>query len=200
MAVPHRKVGGQLMIAASLSTGFLLSSFLGVPVPQLLAQAIEYSDGVVGFSYPLRLTDSRTTRSDAGASSVTYYLRFNFPNAAEEPLDRVVITLDEGRRDPVFGYRLEATRAVATTEAGEFAVPLGEITQDEQTKALTIHFDPPVEPGQEITLALKPYRNPRFEGVYLFGATAYPVGTEVEPTFMGYARFNFYSPDGYRWH
>jgi hypothetical protein len=47
-----------------------------------------------------------------------------------------------GRRDPVFGYRLEATRAVATTEAGEFAVPLGEITQDEQTKALTIHFDP----------------------------------------------------------
>ena len=162
------------------------------------APAIQYSDGTVGFSYPPRLTESYTTRNQVGDSSATYYLSFDFPAAAAEPLDRVVIQLREGY-DPIFRYRLEATQAFANTPTGRLPLPLGDLSQDPEARTLTIAFDPPVEPGQSITLALRPSRNPRFGGVYLFGATAYPVGETVEPTFMGYARLSFYEPDLNRW-
>jgi hypothetical protein len=161
------------------------------------ASAIQYSDGTVGFSYPLRLTDSYTTRPLVSDSSVTYYLTIDFPAAAQEPLDRIVISLDEGR-DPAFRYRLDATEVFRETPSGQVAVPLGELSQDRETKALTIPFDPPLEPGTVLTLALRPTRNPRFAGVYLFGATAFPVGETVRPTFMGYARLSFFERDGFR--
>jgi hypothetical protein len=182
-----------------LGIGVMLGSAGFLAVDGQDAQAIEYRDGGIGFSHPLRLIDSRATRNITGDSHVTYYLQFDFPAAAEEPLDKVVVTLEEGRRDPLFSYRLDAIRAVAHTATGDLVLPLGEVTQDADTKTLTIAFAPAVDPGNSITLALKPTRNPRFEGVYLFGVTAFPVGDNVEPTFMGYARFHFYTPDGPRW-
>ncbi|MBE9137834.1 DUF2808 domain-containing protein [Nodosilinea sp. LEGE 07088] len=160
--------------------------------------AIEYGDGTVGFSYPPRLTDSYTTRNQVGDSSATYYLTFDFPEAAEEPLDRVVVRLNEGY-DPLFRYRLEAIEAFTDTPAGRVPLPLGELSQDRDTRELTVTFDPPAQPGMPITLALRPVRNPRFGGVYLLGATAYPVGDSVASTFMGYARLSFYERDGNRW-
>ncbi|OKH49212.1 hypothetical protein NIES30_07945 [Phormidium tenue NIES-30] len=166
--------------------------------PPASAPAIQYSDGTVGFSYPPRLTDSYATRNLVSESNVTYYLTFDFPEAAVEPLDRVVTRLNEGY-DPMFRYRLEATEAFANTPNGRVRLPLGELTQDRDARELSISFDPPAEPGVPITLALRPVRNPRFGGVYLFGATAYPVGAMVEPTFMGYARLSFYERDRDRW-
>ncbi|WP_071527409.1 DUF2808 domain-containing protein [Nodosilinea nodulosa] len=159
------------------------------------AAAIQYSDGTVGFSSPPRLTDSYATRNLVNEGSVTYYLTVDFPAAAVEPLDRIVVSLDEGY-DPIFRYRLEATEAFAETPNGRVPLPLGKVTQDPDTQALTVAFDPPLAPGTAMTLALRPVRNPRFGGVYLFGATAYPVGDTVESTFMGYARLSFYERDG----
>ena len=162
------------------------------------APAIQYSDGTVGFSYPPRLTESYATRNLVSDSNVTYYLTFDFPEAAVEPLDRVVIRLNEGY-DPIFRYRLEATEAFANTPEGRVRLPLGELAQDQDSRELSISFDPPAEPGVPITLALRPVRNPRFGGVYLFGATAYPVGETVRSTFMGYARLSFYYRGRDRW-
>ncbi|MBW4461181.1 MAG: DUF2808 domain-containing protein [Nodosilinea sp. WJT8-NPBG4] len=162
------------------------------------APAIQYSDGTVGFSYPPRLTESYATRNLVRDSNATYYLTFDFPEAAVEPLDRVVIRLNEGY-DPIFRYRLDATEAFANTPNGRVSLPLGELTQDQDAREVTITFDPPAEPGVSITLALRPVRNPRFGGVYLFGAIAYPVGEMVESTFMGYARLSFYERDRDRW-
>ncbi|MGG6241943.1 DUF2808 domain-containing protein [Nodosilinea sp. AN01ver1] len=182
--------------AALIGTVLALGSAGGVLPP---APAIQYSDGTVGFSYPPRLTDSYATRSLVSDSNVTYYLTFDFPAAAVEPLDRVVVNLNEGY-DPIFRYRLSATEAFANTPEGRVPLPLGQVTEDRDSRALTITFDPPVQPGVPITLALRPVRNPRFGGVYLFGVNAYPVGDTVEPTFLGYARLSFYERDrGDRW-
>lgn len=63
-------------------------------------QAIQYRDGTTAFSYPLRMMEARTTRNTIAENNPTYYIRFAFPAAAEEPLDRISISLDEGRRDP----------------------------------------------------------------------------------------------------
>ncbi|MGF1569809.1 MAG: DUF2808 domain-containing protein [Nodosilinea sp.] len=171
---------------------------LGAMLIPTATSAIQYSDGTVGFSYPLRLTDSYATRNRVSDGNVTYYLTFDFPAAALEPLDKVVVSLDEGR-DPAFSYQLDAVQAFTNTPAGQVPIALGELTQDADSKALTVLFDPPLPPGSSVTLALKPTRNPRFAGVYLFGATAFPVGQDVRPTFMGYARLTFYERDGNRW-
>ena len=161
--------------------------------------AIQYADGTVAFSYPLRLINSRTTRNTVGERLPTYYISFSFPVAAEEPLDKLVISLDEGRRDPTFSYRLDAFRAIAHTAEGEQELAIGNVTEDSATKSVTVQFDPPVPPGDDITVALKPVRNPRFEGVYLFGINAFPLGEQAQPTFLGYARLSFYQPSGGIW-
>ena len=62
----------------------------------------------------------------------------------------------------------------------------------------TLQFSPPLPPGQTITLALAPHRNPRHAGVYLFGLQAYPVGENPQPSFIGYARLSFYERDSHR--
>lgn len=186
-------------ISSTLRTGGLILATLGLYLVFPSVHGIQYSDGTTGFSYPLRLTTARTTRNTTSQRYPTYYISFTFPEAAEEPLDQLVISLDEGRRDPTFSYRLEATQAIVHTPAGDRTLPIGTMTQASMTKALTIQFDPPIPPGNPITLVLKPEQNPRFEGVYLFGITAFPVGQNVEPTFVGYARLSFYEPSGTIW-
>ncbi|WP_052049726.1 DUF2808 domain-containing protein [Leptolyngbya sp. KIOST-1] len=191
---PPSRFTGSVLVSAVLALG--TAGGLSAPLP---AAAIQYSDGTVGFSYPLRLSESYATRSLVSEGNVTYYLTFDFPAAAAEPLDRVVVRLNEGF-DSIFRYRLDATEAFANTPDGRVLLPLGEVSEDRDNRAITIAFDPPVEPGVPVTLALRPVRNPRFGGVYLFGASAYPVGDTVEPTFMGYARLSFYERDGrHRW-
>ncbi|MFH7243537.1 MAG: DUF2808 domain-containing protein [Spirulina sp.] len=185
-------------LAIALLTG--ITANFPRPWPQIMAPAaaIQYRDGTVEFSAPPRLIDSYATRNLVSDGSVTYYLTLDFPVTAQEPMDRVVISLDEGR-DPIFRYRLESTEVWQTVEDERRAVSLGELTQDRGTQALTIRFDPPLPPGGRVTLALRPVRNPRFAGVYLFGATAFPVGEQVRPTFMGFARLSFYERDAHRW-
>lgn len=159
--------------------------------------AIQYSDGTVGFSYPPRLIESYATRNLVSDSNAIYYLSFDFPAAAAEPLDRVEIHLEQGH-DITFRYRLDAIAAFAETPEGRVPLPLGDITEDRGSRTLTIVFDPPALPDQPITLALRPVRNPRFGGVYLFGVKAYPVGEVTQPTCLGYARLSFYERDGSR--
>jgi hypothetical protein len=161
------------------------------------AASIQYRDGRVEFSYPPRLTDSYSTRNLAGESHPTYYLTIDFPAAAAEPLDRLVISLAEGY-DPTFSYRLEATAAFVNPPQGRQPLPLGEVTEDRASQTLTLQFSPPLPPGQTITLALTPYRNPRHAGVYLFGVQAYPIGENPQPSFIGYARLSFYERDSYQ--
>ncbi len=186
----------RLVVAFLVGASFL--PLMALPWGSDAVEAIQYSDGTVGFSYPPRLTDSYATRTLVSDRNVTYYLTFSFPAEAQESLAKLEISLDEGR-DPIFRYRLEATEAFLNTPDGQIPLSLGGLNQDPDSQTLTITLDPPVPPGQSITLALRPVQNPRFAGVYLFGARAFPVGETVRPTFMGYARLSFYERDGFRW-
>lgn len=55
-------------------------------------------------------------------------------------------------------------------------------------------FDPPVPPATTVTLRLRPERNPRISGIYLFGVTAYPTAAK-RGQFLGYGRLHFYDRD-----
>jgi Protein of unknown function (DUF2808) len=55
-----------------------------------------------------------------------------------------------------------------------------------------VQFNPPVQPGRKVTIALSPQRNPAYSGVYLFGVTAFPTGEKSHGQFLGFGRLHFY--------
>ena len=171
----------------------------GFPTSVMTAAAMQSTDRPIEFSAPPRLESAVATRNQVAAPNVIYYLTIRLPDAAGVPLDRITVELTEGRRDPIFRYRLEATKAFEGTRQNRGAdVPLGELSQDTERKSISIAFEPAIAPGATMTVELVPERNPRFSGTYLFAVTGYPYGEPAEAAFMGYARLSFYdSNDGF---
>ena len=49
-------------------------------------------------------------------------------------------------------------------------------------------FATPIEPGNTVTIAIKPTQNPTQDGIYLFGLTAYPTGDNSQGMYLGSSR------------
>ena len=68
--------------------------------------------------------------------------------------------------------------------------------QDSDRQKITITFNPPIPASNELNtklvVGLRPVRNPRYDGVYLFGVTAFPQGDRPNSQFLGYGRLSFY--------
>lgn len=166
----------------------------GLPTP-VLSVPLAIAQTPTTFVSPPQLVGATTTRSLVSELNATYYLTLDLPATAGVGLQTVEIRLDEGR-DPTFHFQVEATQAFeGTREARGAVLPLASVVEDRDRNAITLQFDPAVAPGRSLTLALRPRRNPRFEGVYLFGVTAAPPGSQAEPYFTGYARLHFYEID-----
>ncbi|PSN17030.1 hypothetical protein C7271_19855 [filamentous cyanobacterium CCP5] len=160
------------------------------------AMTAQVGDRPVAFMAPPRLNRAYANRQRVGEAHPTYYLTFQLPEGAAVPLTRLMVELSEGRRDFLFHYQLEATVAfVGTPESRGESIDFGELSQDRQRKSITLDFEPAIAPGQVVTVGLKPERNPRFPGTYLFRVTGFPSGDLVAPSFMGYARLGFYDTD-----
>lgn len=196
MATPTRQLGKRV--------GLLLLSG-GMAIAPIPGYTVQLADGTVWFERPPSLADTVTTRNGAFASRPTYYFTLAMPPNAGEPLGRIQVT----QRD-------------FTTAGGQVRYDLGDTvaflgTRGDRGQSLrlrSVQFDPeqstvqvdlldPVPPDSTVTLALRPYRNPRYGGVYLFGVTAFPVGDQAHGQFLGYGRLHFYDRrDGpwYRFH
>ena len=96
------------------------------------------------------------------------------------------VAFDLGRSYAFIGTGFEGSPAVGLANVGGAA--------PERPGEVTIAFDPPVQPGQMVTVALSVDRNPATSGVYLFGITAYPTGGSAEQGLpLGYGRITIYS-------
>ncbi|MEH2238726.1 DUF2808 domain-containing protein [Nostoc sp.] len=175
----------------------LAISIAGVAVP--VTQAVQLRDGIVYFVQPPKLVKATTTYKDVNVWGATYYFTINLPENAGESLQKVTIAQREGVEN--IDYNLNDTRAfVGTSDAygglrlrKESRLTLGSVTNERETRTVTVNFNPPVTPGQTITIALRPVSNPSFSGVYLLGVTAFPVGEKSHGQFLGFGRFQFYS-------
>lgn len=167
---------------------------LGGVIPTAV-QAVQLGDGSVAFVQPPDLVEASTTFNSVNVWGATYYFTIAIPKAASEPLQRVTINQKEGGDN--IRYRLDDTRAFEGTrrDRGE-KIQLGEVTQDRETRTVTIDFDPPIPPGRVVTIGLRPRANPMSSGVYLFGVTAFPPGEKVRSQFMGFGRLQFYNNGG----
>ncbi|MEH2182084.1 DUF2808 domain-containing protein [Nostoc sp.] len=176
--------------------GITLSLAIGIGEVTLpVTQAVQLRDGLVYFVQPPTLVKATTTYNEVNVWGATYYFTINLPENAGESLQKVTIAQKEGSEN--IRYNLDDTHAfVGTRDHKETQLQLGSVIGESKTRTVSVIFDPPVTPGQTITIALRPVSNPSFSGVYLLGVTAFPVGEKSHGQFLGFGRFQFYSNRG----
>jgi hypothetical protein len=155
------------------------------------ARAVELEGGRTAFEKSPRLLDAVTTLSSVRVWGAKYYFTIALPNDIGEPLGKITIQQRQGG-DEIDFYRDKTFAFVGTRKDKGENLSLASVNWDEQTKTISLIFDPPVSPGTTLTVGLKPKRNPDYGGVYLFGVTAFPVGSNPDGLYLGVGRLQFY--------
>ncbi len=178
----------------SLGLGALLITAIAASPTTLTAAQL--ADGTTMFDSPPRLVSFVTTRDRTNDSRATYYVTVDLLPEAGESLKTLQVSLIEGRFRRL-DYRLDDLEVFQgdRRDRGE-AIPIESATYDDATQTLTVQLATAAAPGQLVTFALSPNRNPARGGVYLFEVTAAPEGERPVSQRVGTGRLNIFRPDG----
>jgi hypothetical protein len=172
---------------------FLTAGMLGMSVMGPPAIAVRFTDGTVQFAGVPRLGKVSTTDNQAYAWGATYFFTLQVPEDASEPLGQVTLRQEQGL--DLVEFNLGRTYAYLNGDRAQ-TTAVEAISSKPDTLDLT--FNPPIPPGANVTIGLRPYANPRTGGVYLFGVTTAPAGDKVRSQFVGYGRLQFYDRSFWR--
>lgn len=174
------------------STLFIVSTGLYL-LPHSVANAVTLSNGTIAFAQPPRLVSASTPYSNTSVPNTTYYFTLEVPVTAGEPLQQVTFNQIEGTEDIEFNqkdtFAFEGTRNSQGSKLG-----LKAVKSDDKQQTFKVIFDTPIPPGKTVTIGLQTYRNPFYDGVYLFGVKAFPSGKQTAGQFLGIGRLQFYAP------
>lgn len=180
-----------------------LLPILGAPVlelPILEAGAVQLRDGKTYFVHLPTLIEAESTVNRIYARNATYYFSIALPPNMGENLQKLEIFQAEGFE--AIEFLPDETVAYLQLESGDRINLSGKAeffqNQDQSPKKLIVTFDPPI-PAQnnlnrKLVVGIRPVRNPRYDGVYLFGVSASPQGDRPNTQFLGYGRLSFYDP------
>lgn len=143
----------------------------------------------VTFDRPPQLVSTSTTNRDARSLGATYFFTIDIPQDAAQPLQKVEFILKQGVQYP----RFKATSVKAfegTKRSKGEKLPINIVVSDPSNRTLTVTFDQPVAPGQTITMAVRPVRNPSV-GTYMFEVRGTPAGSTAESQYLGIGRLDF---------
>ncbi len=172
-----------------LRLSLLILTLLGVSASK--GYAGQRPDGTVFFDAPPRLEKAKTTFNETHVRGATYYFTLTVPETAGEPLGKLVIEQRGGIGD--IPLLLDETKAfVGTPSDKQETLSLANVSQSEDNREITATFSKPIPPGTTMTLGLKPRKNPKYDGTYLFGVTAFPSGEMVNELYLGVRRLQFY--------
>jgi Protein of unknown function (DUF2808)/Trypsin-like peptidase domain len=136
------------------------------------------------------LVKAVTSNRDANVLGALYYFTIDLPIGANAPLQQVDFHLTQGLNYPDFSAK--GTEAfVGDRRSQGPKIPLGLVVTDPLSQTITVTFDPPVAPGQKVTIALRPLQNPN-PGTYLFEVRGYPEGSLAQNSYIGLGRLDFY--------
>ena len=176
------------LVASTLTLGLLIpSTFANVNALEVAVQKKAIFE-----ASPRLIRTAATNRSTNGPS--TYHFTIQVPENAGRALKAVTIS----QKDNPHHISLAVDRSnafVGDSFAGGPDLQLADIGGDRSTNPndVTFVFDEPVQPGETVTVRLKAKRNPRRNGIYLFGVTAFPEGGEDSPgLYLGSGRLHLY--------
>ena len=179
-------------LAMALGASLCVGTLANIP---LSAHAIELANGTTAFVRPPQFLSAFTTNDSVMRRNATYFFTLDLPTDADAPLQSVVIAPQNLTRY-LQPYRLEQTVAFEGTPGDVHSeLGVGNVSIDEDTKAVTVNFDPPIAPGKLVTIGLRPRRNPRLDGIYVFRVIAVPVGDQPQTHIAGHGRLNFIDND-----
>lgn len=137
-----------------------------------------------GFLSALKL-DAFTTSSDLDGFPATYRVKLTIPATAGRSLQAIKIMQEQNVDTVSFDPR----ETQAMLASGQTA-PLASIGGAETPGEATVVFNPPIVPGQIVTIDVPVKANPTADGIYLFGVTAFPEGEDVQSQFLGFGRLH----------
>lgn len=138
-----------------------------------------------------RLVDSHTTFSGVRVRQAVYYFDLEIPDDAVASLQKISFAQRQGA-DKI-EFRLPQTKAfLGNHHRKQEPITLADVTEDDSTNAINVTLATPIKPGSQLTVGLKPRRNPKLEGFYLFGVTVFPAGEQPTGLYLGVARFYFF--------
>jgi hypothetical protein len=154
------------------------------------AQIVQLPNNETFFTgQPPVLVTAETPDNWAGWPNAHYYFTFNLPPKSIESLGKVTIQQQENVE--TIQFDLSGTHAFIGTQGNPNQTLTFTTTQDPNTKAITVNFNPPIPPGTTFTIRLEAERNPA-SGVYLFDLTTFPAGSNPTGLPMGVGRLSFY--------
>lgn len=173
-------------------------SLIGLSTSSLLpAQSIEPNIESSPRNYFVkspRLEAAYVTQALVFAQGATYYFTLSLPNHNNTPLQQIVIAQqDSSTRARAVRFNLEQTEVfIGTPDNRGETILLQQVQFAPDRQTLSLNLDSPLRPGTTVTVALHPQRNPRQDGLYLFGITAVPTGETPRSQFLGFGRLEFY--------
>jgi hypothetical protein len=175
------------------SSSFLSTLLVGVGIfslPQLAANGVTLGSGAIAFEQPPRLVSASTPYNEASVSNTTYYFTVEVPANAGESLQQVTFTQVSGIEKIDFNQN-DTAAFLGTRDRRSEKLDINAVTSNDKQN-FTVNFAQPIPPGQTVTIALRTYRNPSSDGVYLFGVKAFPSGEQKIGQFLGVGRLQFY--------
>lgn len=139
-----------------------------------------------------RLIHSRVTYDNTNSIYSTYYFTIEVPADSQSALKAIKIEQRENRHEKVAFKHNGTLASLGDTYHAEQPLSLMAIGGEaDETGSVIVSFEQPIQPGETVTIGIKPKRNPDKGGVYLFGVTAYPEGESSAGLYLGVGRFHF---------
>lgn len=172
-------------------SSLMLSTLGSTTLFVMPSRSVELPSGQVAFDHPPRLITTAASFQTRRMPTAVYQFTLNLPEDAGEPLKAVSISQREST-DSVEFQSSKSRAFLGDSFASGPELTLSPVGGSTQSSEVTVVFDPPVQPGSTVTVAVKPKKNPFTAGIYLFGVTAFPEGEASRGQFLGYGRIHIY--------
>ncbi len=160
--------------------------------------AVQYPDGKLAFESAVLLKNTYATFNQVRARHAKYYFNLELPNNVGESLGKVIIKQRAGGDE--IKFKPDKTRVYLGNHNNKQDELDSTTFYNEDTGEIDVQFDRAIPPGSNLTIGLKPKRNPDLGGVYLFGVTAFPPGERSLGLYLGAGRLHFYENDYFNFH
>lgn len=177
---------GQLFAARTIG-GALFATLAVVPGGALELRGATY------FTKPPWSVDLISYQTYTYETRPEYYFRVSLDPAAGAALGGLTIRQTRGV-DRQFPFAIERTSAFlgGTPRREGSKIPV-QASFDQGARLFTINFPEPVQPGNTVTLVLRPWTNPSAADTYMFEVMALPAGPNPSPASLGYGTLRIYN-------